>query len=283
MTINMKTLRLLLIFFLIGSSANAQDAEVITQIKNQFAAINKVLPTALKKSIDNVTYFIIDNKIVKANLRTDSLNYEFYYKNETSGQFFFVMSTKERSNRYYFEREDLIKWMEDKKEINSTDQRWPYYSRFLFNLAADLKVIYRNFIQNQANKLYAEKVTSIDYLIDSIDRLKTKVDTVSKTINKAELYWEWEFAYYDANNKRVKSMRKIATDHGESEALTYYVNGKTICEIERRHSWSGTSEWYNETLYYYEKDNVFRKIFKVRSSANNGRLIYSFVDEIQDN
>lgn len=96
MTVRLKGIAAI-ILILVGHTILAQEDELVSQIKNRYNALDKIIPTAIKTPIENITYFIVDNKIVKANIRTDSLDYEFFYDNELSIESAFFVLTKKRN------------------------------------------------------------------------------------------------------------------------------------------------------------------------------------------
>lgn len=193
------------------------------------------------------------------------------------------LQKKEIKNRYYFSGENLINWTAGKNEIAFKDDRYFFYSFLLNSISKDVMIIYANWVLNKKNKSYTDKIKIIDEQLNLIDQQKARIDTVNKIANKEESLIEMEHAYYDHLNMLIKSVKTYSTEHGESEYFNYYLNNKLICEVEKRHSWAGQMDWHNETFYYYEKDNVFRKIFKTRKSFGNGHLAYKYVDELQDN
>ncbi len=251
-------LTLLLLNLYLISFGQGIDTQ-LQEIRKRFYGLNDV---ELKmEKIDSLEFYFSADQLKKVIIKNDKDIHEYYFDlkfMENQAYFIYTINYSENAkneNRYYFEEDHLIRWLDNQKEVTLGSDISCITELKLIATSNDVLTILNNYRLNKINPSYESKALKIKEIIEHIDTKELRPDTVEVKDVPEEAYFFYEIIYYDRLGNEVKLLSFEGGDHAASTEVSYFQNDQIIYTLVKGGDVFGHSY---QTHTYYDNGKQFR-------------------------
>ncbi|MGM0582899.1 MAG: hypothetical protein ACQETL_19640 [Bacteroidota bacterium] len=258
----LSSLIILLVFTMLPNAMLGQsDPNVISSIKERYYSITNEESQLNVININDFDFYMKDMTISIVKTEYEDGQLEFYYvpaAKEGYILYFIFFDHNEESDkpdyRVYLNDEGRVVLTKfDQKEVSYINNRNKINNLILesnnaLNTFFNLFELAKNHKDSTINQILHEAVET--------DKRIAKTDTLDYFNGEdGGHYEEGEFVFYDSENQRIKSLAYHAGEHGSGWRTTYFSNGRRICVVDEKATWS---PYFNLTvgITYYRRGSI---------------------------